>query len=81
MARIDAFGKYGFDQATTGTLTADSTTPHWFAIQAVADSQVDVTNVYGDSVTNLPIPAGVTIYVTAVSITVDSGNIIAYRAK
>ena len=79
----DTFGGYGFDYATTGTITA-SAIPNtgvkgWIAITALEAAQVDVTNTLGDSLTDVTIPAGATIYVTAVSITVDSGKIIAYR--
>ncbi len=70
-----AFGDKGYNELTSGT-TAGS----WYAIKAVngASANVDVTNRQGDSSTSLLILAGDIVYVTATSITVNSGTIHAY---
>jgi hypothetical protein len=79
MARFSESGGNGFDYVTTGTINQTDYPDGWNAIQALEASQVDVLNNFGDSLTNVSIPAGLIIYVTAYSITVDSGRIIAYR--
>lgn len=70
-----AFGDNGYDELTSGT-TAGS----WYAIKAVngANAVIDVTNRQGDDSSSLTILAGDVIYVTATSITVNSGTIHAY---
>ena len=69
------FGDKGYKEATTGTLSGE-----FYAIKAVGggDAGVDVINRQGDSSSGLTIQAGDIIYVTATSITVNSGIIHAY---
>jgi hypothetical protein len=81
MPRFSPSGQFGFDHVTTGTINQTDYSKGWNAITALEASQIDVTNNFGDSLTNVSIPSGVTIYVTASSITVDSGRILAYRNK
>ena len=72
---MQSFGQAGFDYVTSGTINADT----YIAITALEDSQLDVTASDGDSLTDVTIPKGLTIYGTFSSITVDSGKILAYR--
>lgn len=70
-----AFGDKGYNELTTGTTAGE-----WYAVKAVngTDANVDIVNRQGDDSTGLTILAGDTIYVTASSITVNSGTIHAY---
>lgn len=71
-----AFGDKGYDELSSGT-TAGS----WYAIKAVdgADAEVDVINRQGSNSSSLTIVSGDVIYVTATSITVNSGKVHAYK--
>jgi len=73
------FGDNGYDEITTGPLTGNQ----WYAIKAVdgGDAEVDIINAQGDSSTGLTIVSGDVIYVTATSITVNSGVVHAYKKK
>lgn len=70
-----AFGDKGYNELSSGT-----TAGRWYAIKAVggANANVDVTNAQGDDSSSLTILAGDVIYVTATSITINSGTIHAY---
>ena len=74
-ANLQAFGQAGFDYVTTGTINAHT----YIAITALVDTQVDVTSENGDSLTDVIIPAGLTIYGRFTSVTVDSGKALVYR--
>lgn len=74
-ANLQAFGQSGFDYVTSGTINSHT----YVAITVLATAQLDVTAVGGDSLTDVSIPAGTTIYGNFTSITVDSGRILAYR--
>lgn len=72
---LQSFGQAGFDYVTTGTISTDV----YIAVTALEDAQIDATASAGDSLTNVTIPKGLTIYGRFSSITVDSGKILAYR--
>lgn len=79
MPRFSPSGQFGFDHVTSGTINQTDYADGWNAIFAVSESQIDVTNLFGDNLTNFTLPAGQVLYVTATSITLDSGEIICYR--
>ena len=65
---------YGAASAVAGT--------EYVAITAVAAAQVDTTSddtALFPNLSNVPIPAGATIYGRWTSVTLDSGNIIVYK--
>lgn len=73
------FGDKGYKELTSAD---GATAGDYYAIKAVngADAGVDVTNRQGDNSTGLTIASGDIIYVTATSITVNSGTVHAYNA-
>jgi len=73
--RLQSFGQAGFDHVTTGTINSHV----YIAVTALEDAQIDATASEGDSLTNVTIPKGLTIYGRFTSITVDSGKVLVYR--
>lgn len=75
---LAAFGQHGFKHlSATGTATA---TGDFVTIQALAETEITVTVKKGDALTNVTIPAGMSIYGQFTSITVVSGGVLAYIA-
>jgi hypothetical protein len=74
-SNLQAFGQSGFDYVTSGTINSHT----YIAITVLATAVLDVSVEAGDSLTDVSIPAGTTIYGSFSSITVDSGRILAYR--
>ena len=80
----DNFGQKGFDVMTTGTeADTDATRVKWYAIQVTgnAAATIDAVTTLGDDLTNKVLANGQIIYGTFSSITVDDGEIIAYRIE
>lgn len=69
-----AFGDNGYLERTTGTITGS-----FYIIFAAVESSVDIVNKTGDNSTGLTIPAGVFLPVTASSITINSGKVLAFQ--
>lgn len=78
----DDFGQVGFD-VITGTETDGGGNQKWFAIQVVGDATatLSVTNVSGDNLPSTTLSAGQVIYVTASSVAVTDGTVLAYRVE
>ena len=73
--RQQSFGQAGFDYVTSGTINSHD----YIAVTALEDAQIDATASAGDSLTDVTIPKGLTIYGRFTSITVDSGKVLVYR--
>jgi len=69
-----SFGDKGYLERTTGTITGS-----FYCIFAAEESTVDIVNSIGDDSTGLTIPGGVFLPVTATSITINSGKILAFN--
>lgn len=73
---LQAFGQAGFDLVgASETINSHN----YIAITALEDAQIDATATEGDSLTDITIPAGLTIFGRFTSVTCDSGKILVYR--
>ena len=71
-------GQKGFKKLRTGGTSISG--EFYRAITVLADAEITVTSEAGDDLTAETIPAGVTIYGLFSSITVVSGDVLAYIA-
>lgn len=75
-ANLQAFGQSGFDyQSGAGSLTAHT----YVAVTTLESSVISTVSSFGDNLSTVEIPAGLTIYGLFTEITVDSGKLLAYR--
>ena len=71
-------GQKGFRKLRTGSASISG--EFYRAITVLADAEITVTSEAGDDLTAETIPAGITIYGLFSSVTVVSGDVLAYIA-
>lgn len=70
-----AFGQKGFEYLASGNVAGN-----FNAVQVIADATVSVVASNGDNLTNVDLPAGMTIVGRFTSVTISSGKVLAYIA-
>lgn len=75
--QLASFGQKGFKLVEVGDTAI---TGHYNSILVLDDASVTCTSVNGENLTDVEVPAGVTIVGMFTSISVDSGVVLAYIA-
>lgn len=75
--QLASFGQKGFKKVINGTAAP---TGHYNSILVLDDASVTCTSLNGDNLSDVEVPAGVTIVGMFTSISVDSGVVLAYIA-
>lgn len=75
--QLASFGQKGFKLVENGTAAPAG---HYNSILVLDDASVTCTSLNGDNLTDVDVPAGVTIVGMFTSISVDSGVVLAYIA-
>jgi hypothetical protein len=74
--QLAAFGQKGFKLVDS----SNPTSGHFNTIQALTDTIITVVSVKGDSLTDIPLTAGLTIFGLFTTVSTSEGQLLAYVA-